>query len=1471
MAANPTSVLSAEQKTNEHLLDLILFKKEAKEKIDTLEAALRTLKPSSLEMDIHSMVECTNALHSRYSQIEKKNKENRDVAQITMWNNELIDVIDKLQKALCSVEKSANQKVDSLNQEIESMSRERAELLKANESLKARVASEVLQKRWSHRIELAAEKIMRADQIRNASIQRLEHMEECVMEAHDDVYHVQRFDAIDVPRRDVCLVFHYVSNLTFPLEGVEDIWMNVLNELMSQLQRELGGHRLGSYRGMFVFVFQDPLKALEFSAECHSEILKFRSPVRKEPQHFRSIGADDGRTTLYRGPRLHTCIFSCTPEVTVDPVSGESSYFGPEVKAAVSAAFQFSPVGEIVTNKRWAQIICRRQRCFTDSDVVVKADAADVRESLGRGLWDVAEMPGAGGIVCSILPKGLKGRRSVDSLLLQPSPRFPCAGINLDDGIAGVVHSLKKASSASMKRSPSSGNPMWGNKSSDLPVKDGDAGGEATLSGPMLMMKYFTAKQEVENISSLYKDLQRTTQVHERGIMAQEDRFEISNRSPLDPSETAYVCTVDFGDDAFWKNTIVSTMTTEEYTSLRGSIRSYIHSRGKANYGFLMNGNGVDIFTYVFREVQSAFSFVSDVYIMVNRQGTKCAYATQGSGQDVHFLRAGIANGPMSSIYRVKGSSDNLFVKCTGAMIRLSGALCDLAHNGEILATDDVITSFLSDNENLLDAQFNIVKQGGQYLYLTVSPSAVHSILPKPFAYRRNYLMEVGKEGRRPSKHVELALGAARTEYSRPMVENLLSQQLERLEKMEACLMAGEDVRDSVLHELRNPWLVTTQEHPPKPPFGTSPNCTVPVPPLAFTYCNIRYAAVLEKSLPLSVIQNVYGKYNFFVQKLVTEMGGFVVKTNGSTAYMMVFSRTYNALEMALHLQKALCDARWPMELQTLEPSLTVKNAKTGAVLFHGPRVQIAVHTSNQYVWARVPNAVRQSAIDFDGPALDELYFLGSQANGGEIRFSRQCLEYMRSTSAKLLLHQMALVIHPSTRISNLSAFRASSTAGKSRGSTLPTISDYASRSLSSISKTSATGSVGSRHHPLRGRASAGRLAAHQTSSLPTTLEALTAVPLSLEGRLEFLGSKNVPTNEWERTNKSTVSSLPSAPQRQTSFHSRSSLHIKQDSQEKEDERRGGADPQHSLSSVVQNHSPSLSSSPLPTAVTVSMGNGENKNDCTEGNETEKMITFPPLSRRPTRREGSISAASNASRRGSSFPSDGSSKLQGRMEEEEGAARSRSGSTLSKVLPFVPGAPFLPPERDNWYFEVEGCLKELPAAQEGATHRRRGSSMSGSGGAGGVSSTENANFLIPAEARDIQSCAERLLSKFPPEFAFKLESNSIVRSVSPAPTPYSSFMRFSREIVSYLVHSFALVNDRTKPPSFPKIGKLKTSFKRGVLPQGSGPSSAQFGGISRIPSPPLQKVSKEQKNICSTALDYLDESLKFLSKLQAAQ
>lgn len=1468
MAALPSTNEETEAMKRQHLLDLILFKKEAKQKIDELEASLRTLKPASIKMDLSEMVEYTKKLHSHYSLRNGEDKENVNLAQIAMWNNELINVVDKLQKALHNLDRTAREREASLTREIEKQVSENAKLIQENEALKARVASSVLQRRCANRIELAAEKIKKAEQLRRAGLRRLEYMEEALMAAHDDVYHVQRFDAVDTPQRDVCFVFHYISNLSFPLQGAEETWINVCKVLMFQCQKNQGGHYLGFYRGMQVFVFQDPLMALQFAGNCHVQLLQFRPPERESLPHFRTISDNTGSTVLYRGPRIHTCIFSCTPEVTVDPVNGKSSYFGPEVRASVAAAFQFSPVGEIVANKRWAQLVCRQQRYMTDSNAVVKADAADVRESLGRDMWDVAEMPGAGGIVCSILPKKLQGRRSIDYHLLHPSPRFPCMDIDLSEGIAGVVRSLKKSNTTQSKNSSSSREQPWCATSSNLSLEEGSMDSDSLLSGPLLMMQYFLMRQKKERITSLYLDLQKSLEYYERDLMTREDRYEISSRSPPDPSETVYVCTIDFGNDAFWKSLIVPTMTTEEYMSLRTSIRSYIHSQGKLYYGFLMNGNDVDIFTYAFREVGCAFSFVSDVYIMVNRHGTKCSHVTQGSGQDVCFLRAGITNGPMSSIYRVKGSHGSQSVKCTGPMIRLSAALCDLAHDGEILSTEDVISTFLSSNENLLNAQFNIVRQGGQFLYSSASSTAIHSILPKPFAYRRNHLREIGKDGRHPSQSVVKALASYRTEYSKVMVESLLNQQLERLEKVEAALMSAEDSGDYFNHDLRNSWLVSSQATSLKPSEGIPPNPPSSAPPLAFMYCNVRNTSLLEKILAPSVLQTAYGKYNFFVQKIIGDMGGWVAKTNGITAYMVVFRFTYKALEAALALQKVLSDSWWPTEMTTAEPCLTVKNPKTGALVFHGPRVQVSIHTTGDYVWKRIPEVTQHSPIDISGCGLDELYYLGCQTNGGEIRLSRQCFEHMNSVSAKLLLHQVVMEELPQTNISNLSSLRTptylsneTSSFKNIRGRFLSSSSVLAK---SFHSKTPATAVVsGSGVLP-------NTLGALGGSSLTVTLEAFSAVPFSLAERLDFfLPSTSSATPRKRHSKVPSNSSLHSS---QHSFSGKQTL-LQSSVDEKGKEVEGGGRDEESAS--IRHHSLPLLAKVHPTSPLSSSNTTHSACSLDEESSKENRVNsvpqrstpVPAVRRRMRGKDGDKATGMGVNNDSSSTSSYGPRpKSRGAHHENVMVPQSNA---QTPIIPVLPAAPFFPAEKDNWYFGIEGSLKPLPPTRDGQSSRRKSSVSSGSTSLRGSSPFECARSVIPAEARDIQAAAERLLHKFPPELASTWDSNATLRSWPPLATPYLNFMRLSREIVFHLVRSFTLVNDKAKLPPFPKICFPKNSSQKTMLQQASSLPSLSSGNHQGIPSSSLGKSQRAQKNVCSNALDYLDEALKFLIKLQS--
>lgn len=1036
--------------------DFLSVKYDPKRRTEANYLGVSKLGNNQAEQSIEEVMELAKLIEQQYRAATPGSGEEDRINQILFLNQNLVGVVDKLLKVLHNFEEESNEKLKSVTHRMESLVKENKKLLSANQALKERVSNDVLQKRLANRIEVAAEKVRNAAVARSASLQRLQWMEMSLMESHDDLYHRQRFDAADLPQRDVSFVFHYISNLTFPLKGAEEMITNLCNQLLLTCNRKRGGHLLSTFRGMQVFVFQDPFAALSFAQDSHLLTLQFRYHDHEDLPHFSAV-YDHGHL-IFRGPRLHTCIYACTPEIEVDPTHGHSAYFGPSVREAVKAALQFSAVGEVVVNKKWVELICRRQRFINDSNAPVQADAGELANCIGKE-WDVAEMPGAGGIICSLVPMKLLKRRSKQAAELAPTPRYPCMDLDLQEGLAGIVRALKTTGERSVKRRH-----VWATEAISLEDADYGDGGDGSV--PMKLLQYFTMKQERDDVAKLYNDLQRIVQYYERGSMMKEDRYEISNRSPLDPSETVYVCTVDFGNDAFWKSVVVSTMTNEEYNSLRQSIRSYIHQRSKTYYGFLMNGNDVDIFTYVFRDVAFAFSFVSDVYIMVNRLGTKCSHATQGSGQDVFFLRAGVTSGPMSSIYRIESSSRDS-VKCTGAMIRLSGALTDLSQNGEILATDDVIENFLSKNENLLDAQYNIVRQGGQYVGGNATPSAVHSILPKPFAYRRQKLLQGVKLGRQPSRSAASALEAQRTEYSKIMVEDLMLQQRERLESVEAALMKEQDSPSSYPREMRNPWFIVMQATPPIVPFGSPPSVKPTPKPLGFFLCDITGAVELSKSLGKESMDIVYNQYNHIVQSTILKHGGFIAKTNGTAAYFVVFPTLVQTMEAALWLQQQLLGSPWPEKMKCVSSSLFVKDVKTGAVIFQGPRVKTVVHISNSYTWKRISvGSGPSTGIDFTGAAIDEVYYLAQNTRGGEIRFSRQCVDALkRSSSGKLLLTQLEMeMLAPIAYVNSLSS---------SFGSPLGT-------------RSSPKGSI-------KMKESAG------------TIEVFTAVPRSIAGRLPFL------------------------------------------------------------------------------------------------------------------------------------------------------------------------------------------------------------------------------------------------------------------------------------------------------------------------------------------------------------------------------
>ncbi|KAK7200813.1 hypothetical protein NESM_000139700 [Novymonas esmeraldas] len=1014
-----------------HLTNLIIQKREAAKRIEALEAEVATLRAQLQQATSQGLYPSDGGL-SPDSAVETTALKNARMTEISTWNAELIHTVEQLQRSLIHLEADSKAQLITLTDRLNQMRQEQERLLRENDALKARVGDDVLRQRQTNRIEMAFERARIAARVRAAGLRRLEAAEANLMEAHDDVYHVQRWDAILLPQRDVSFVFHFVSNVTFPLRGIEEFIMRVYQQFLFHSSSCCGGYRVGFYKGVEVFAFQAPSDALLFSKECHEQLvrLSWSSRIESVPS-FSTIIEDN--TVLYKGPRIHTCIFSCSPESYVDPVSGKYAFFGPEVAEAVLAAVEQSPIGEIAVNEKWAQLMCMQARMREDGSVPAGGGVAGLRECLGP-MWDVVGLPGAHHIIASILPAQLRSRRGVQPPVLHPSRKYPCMELTDTAAAVRMVVKAMKGRLADTCETPGDGDagkPSGGGggvivqqirrranflheavAKAPLPASSPHHNAEFSESAAQLL-ELFSVQEEKKNIIALYRKTESASAALERDMMESEDRFEISKHKRLDPSETAYVCTIDTGDDVIWKRLLLKSISDEQFETIRNSIRAHIHNAAKVHFGFLMNGNYSDVFTYVFREVEQALAFVSEIYIRVNRTGTKYAHTSLGKGRDIFLFRAGVASGPMSSIYR---NLENGVLKCTGPAIRLSGTLCDLAESGEILAMEDVIRSFHSKNENLLDTQYNIMKQGYQFIGACDAPAVVHSILPRPFAYRRPQLRGSGRPNTQsdklylPYRSALATLMLHRDELPRQGVFDMMEQQLRRLEYGEMARMSAEDeyersweIGAAATPLLRNPWPLLCQPQAEEQAdnvtarrslvrFRTTEEVEAelmyarrPTKPLAFLYCDIAGASAIARAVAPPLLRRVWAHYNHIVQSSVRDFSGYVAKTNSATAYLVVFEEPAMALEAARQIQLEMVDATWPEELRLLESTLHVKDVKTSTVLFNGPRPQIAVHVSDQFTWRLVPAAQSPAARKADParPAAGEKSGSGSGSGSG--------------------------------------------------------------------------------------------------------------------------------------------------------------------------------------------------------------------------------------------------------------------------------------------------------------------------------------------------------------------------------------------------------------------------------------------------------------------------------------------------------
>ncbi|CBZ30265.1 conserved hypothetical protein [Leishmania mexicana MHOM/GT/2001/U1103] len=1098
-----------------HLTNLIIEKREAAKQIEGLKAEIADLRARLSQATSRRLLPYDEGLSSTFA-AEKTALKNTSIEEISIWNEELIHTIEQLQRSLIQLEADSKAQLITLTDRLDQLRKENERLLRENDSLKARIGDDVLRQRQANRIEVAFERGRIAARVRAAGLHRLEAAEANLMEAHDDVYHVQRWDAILLPQRDVSFVFHFVSNVTYPLGDIEELVMRVYQQLLFHSSSCCRGYRVGFYKSMEVFAFQAPSDALLFAKECHEQLVRLSwfSCIESMPA-FSTI--TENNKVLYKGPRIHTCIFTCSPESYVDPVSGKYAFFGPEVAEAVQAAIEQCPIGEIVVNEKWAQLMCMQSRMREDRSVPTESNAAELRECLGS-MWNVVGLPGAHHIIASILPSGLRSRRGVEASVLYPSRKYPCLEMKdsasevrmVVKGMKGMLPDAFEGPEEGRQKSNGGGDVIlqqmrrranfWHDAVVKAPLHTSTQEPNTEFSDSAAkLLELFVVQKENSNLIALYRKTEAASAALERNMMESEDRFEIRKHKTLHSSETAYICTIDTGDESIWKQLLLKSISDEQFESIQNTIRGDIHNAAKVHFGFLMSGNYSDVFTYVFREVEQALAFVSEMYIKVNRTGTKYAHTSLGKGRDVFLFRAGVASGPMTSIYR---NLENGVLKCTGPAIRLSGTLCDLAESGEILAMEDVVRSFYSKKENLLDTQY-IVKQRPQFIGSHDPPAMVHSILPKPFAYRHKQLRNFGRAAMQnknlylPYRSVLAALTLRRDELPRQGVLDMMEQQQRRLELGEMARMSAEDnyergweVSMATTSPLRSPWLLLCQ------PQAEEKSENVPArrrsvrfrtveeveadlmyvrrstKPLAFLYCDVAGAGAIARSVAPPLLRLVWAHYNYIVQNAVRSFSGYVAKTNSTTSYLVVFEEPTMALEAARQIQLEMVESIWPEELRMLESTLHVKDIKSHTVLFNGPRPQISVHVSDQYMWCFMcssssPPALKSDAsskavseggadggsataeplsvVHISGVGVDETFVLGLHARGGEIRLSRSLLNAVGAhPSGKLLLAQlrMELVVTPRIIHSVEGAKRKSSTtteeAKKAQGDSEP-------------------------------------------------------------------------------------------------------------------------------------------------------------------------------------------------------------------------------------------------------------------------------------------------------------------------------------------------------------------------------------------------------------------------------------------------
>ncbi|KAK9702285.1 cysteinyl-tRNA synthetase [Basidiobolus ranarum] len=153
-----------------------------------------------------------------------------------------------------------------------------------------------------------------------------------------------------------------------------------------------------------------------------------------------------------------------------------------------------------------------------------------------------------------------------------------------------------------------------------------------------------------------------------------------------------------------------------------------------------------------------------------------------------------------------------------------------------------------------------------------------------------------------------------------------------------------------------------------------------PVGQVALVFTDIKNSTFLWETMP-EAMQSAIGMHNLIMRRLLRNIGGYEVKTEGD-AFMVSFPTVTSALFWCLNVQIQLLQADWPQTILECEDGREVFGpGLTNELLYRGLSVRMGIHWGSPVCEA---DPITQR-MDYFGPMVNRAARICNCADGGQI------------------------------------------------------------------------------------------------------------------------------------------------------------------------------------------------------------------------------------------------------------------------------------------------------------------------------------------------------------------------------------------------------------------------------------------------------------------------------------------------------